>query len=999
METNPLSLRPTLTTPTGKRPAPRPTEEPPKDQVQLDPQPPRTPKQLFAALRELGRDPGRDAAARMTGSLQAGYESLIKFQGEDGKHVSLMSQADLEDYLALVSGGAASSSAQQAFGSLQGLTQDGDRFYLKRGKQHLETDAAGAAVVLSRGEPVVRQRQTGELESWKEIPAEPERSSPERKKLAELLEKAEKLGFSLVVEPPERSGKPGLKERLKEALASKKEGVELRGQLMEGLDQGKRLLVELPEDKRKIPMALAAKPEQLEKLVSYLEAPSDEQKSFKAAFEALEKDQAVVMGRSNTGEIKGMLTAACDRSAYLQLLGGDEVVVLTKDGLQHRLTKPEQLEELSKNGKLESTPGTPLDPNQASDNLFMVYSVSPFDPINKGVYDDLLLRLTDVGSSPEIDIVAMHSDLPEKRNLRVDRVQPGALENLKKLDPETVMSDPAVFENFIFETLMANQSDSKVRLFVGGHGGAEKGLLPDGKHNNAAANHAMSVDDFAGAIHKALDRVEAETGKRPFIDNLMLCSCLMGNTSLIHALSETGDVGVLCASPEVMMGSNPNSVVEFLHDPKTSKSTGEEFARFLVDTISEAPSAPGGSKESHHADTYGAYKLDKGLAREFQDSLQGFFEVCLQHPGEAAAIKRAIAACPTYGINPFINLMFDVDNRDVIQVAERVLKDARVTSPEIKQACERVIKAAEAQVIAQKVSENYEGRRGPTMYLPIDRFDFDEKMASTQFLKGTDYQKFLEMVFDAPLHRGVKDTFLTEANRVMEAAKELSSGKKSEEAAKDEAKPEETKAEGGEKAKEGEAKAEKAAAKPSKEVEQVHDLEELRNEGMLHKLGRKVRGLVTTVTTVAGGLAGAAVGAVPGAVVGALLGLKAGISGHSLLSQNYGVGEDTSADTVAGVKKVARLVAQASLYPSEAVGLRVNEAVGFRAGSLAGRLAGGVAGFFGGALGGAVAGAAVGSIPGALTGRLVGRLGTFPLPDEPRKDHSQGLDSNLTVGE
>lgn len=999
MDTSPIHVRNTPQQVPARPPAGKPSGPPvqaPADQVNLQPQPPQTPKQLFAALKKLGLDPGRDAAARMTGSVKAGYESLIRFQGEDGHAISLTSREELQDYLALVSGrGQTSSDLKTKWETLSRLSDQGDEFYLKRGQNYVRTDAAGAAIVLARGEAVNRRRLGGEIDVWTSVPAEPPASSESRSKLGSLLNQAEQLKMSFELVPPEPKEAPSIQEKLKQALTHKPlDPVEGRGQLIDALEKGERVLITLPNDKRKVPIAPAISASQLESFLQYLTQPDEQQKAFQESYKSLTKEQAVLMTPANNGEVKGMLIQASDQTAYLALAGGEEVIALTKDGIQHRVTQADQLQQLSQTGQLDTPSSTPpLDPAQPSDNLFMVYSVSPFDPVKKGVYDDLLLRMTEVGSSPQIDIVAMHSDLPEKRNLRVDRVQPGHLDNLKKLDPETVMSDPKVLEDFIAETLLANQTDGKVRLFVGGHGGAEKGLLPDGKHNNAAANHAMSVDDFAGSIHKALDRVEAETGKRPFIDNLMLCSCLMGNTSLIDALSATGDVGILCASPEVMQGSSPNSVIEYLNDPQHSKATGEEFAHYLVDTLSEAPSAPGGSPLSHHADTYGAYRLDKRLARDFQESLDGLFKTCLEHPEQAGAIKRAIAACPTYGINPFVNLMFDIDNRDVIQVAERILQDARVTDPDIKQACEKVIKAAEAQVIVQKVSKNYTGRRGATMYLPVDRFDFDEKMAQTNFLKNTDYSKFLEMIFDAPMHRGVQDTFLTEANRFMEKLKEARSTA-----------PAEPEAEEADQT-EGEANAEspKKSEQPkpyAKEIQQIHDLEQWREDGVLARVGRGVRGLVRNALGVAGGLATAVVGAVPGALMGAVLGARAGWTGYSVANPGYGVEEETAADPVSMAKKAGKLAVQGALLPSEAVGLRVNEKLGFRYGSVVGSLGGAVAGLVGGALGGTVAGAALGSIPGFALGRGVGSLATFWIPGRPpAKDHSHGLDSDLTVKE
>lgn len=991
METSPLNRLPqvagALNRPTP--PAPAKSDKPPAapaDKVQL--QGGETPKQLFAKLKELGRDPGRDAAARMTGSLKSKYESLIRFQGEEELVLSLRDPKELAEYVALVGGGQASDEVQKNYAGVQARQDQGDRFFLKRGKEYLKTDAAGAAVVLSRGGEIVRMAQDGEINRWKELPVDVPAPTPARADLGKLLDAAEALKCEFEVEPEKTE--TSIKGKLLAQLKGKGNEVEVRSGLVDALEKGKRVLITLPDDDRKIPLPPGVDKAQLEKFVAYVSKPDAEQKNFLKAFEDLKKKDAVIMARTDTGELKGMLMQASDRSAYLNLLGGQDVVVLTKDGTPQRLTQVAQMAELSANGALKGQATSKFDGNaQGSDNLFMVYHVSPFDPINKGIYDDLVRRMTEVGSSKEIDIVAMHSDLPDKRNLRVDRIQSGNLENLKKLDPETVMSDPKTFENFIFETLVANQSDSKVRLFVGGHGGAEKGLLPDGKHNNAAANHAMSVDDFAGAIGKALDRVEKETGKRPFIENLMLCSCLMGNTSLIDALAKTGDVGVLCASPEIMQGASPNSVIEFLHDPKNSKASGEEFAKYLVDTLSEAPSAPGGNKESHHADTYGAYRLDKNLAENMKKSLDDFFKVALQHPDQAGAIKRAIADCPTYGMNPFINLMFDVDNRDIIQVAERIVADARVTNKEVKAAAQKVVDDAAAQVIEQKVSKNYDGRKGPTIYLPIDRFDFDEKMSRTGFLQSTDYPKFMEMIFDAPLRRGVQDTFLTEANRYLEAGKDAAAAA----AAHETEKPEETKAP------EEEKKASKTPwTGPGKGVvQQVHDLEQYHGDNVLKKAGRGVRAIATAAVGIAGGLALAAVGAVPGAVMGAVLGARAGFTGHSVLAEQYGAG-DTSPAGAHTIKSAVKLAGQAALFPMEAAGLRVNDKVGFKAGSLAGRLVGSLAGLVGGALGGALGGGAVGFVPGFVVGRGLGKAATFWIPGSlPEKAHNQGLDSDLTT--
>ncbi len=959
------------------------------------PIPATTPTVLFFWLEGLGLDPGKRAAARMTGSLRAGFESLIKFQGEKGRHLSLASHEDLADYVGLVSGREVHPSVQGRFGRLQELSGEGDRFYLKRGKRYLETDVAGAAVVIGRGDPIVRLRQAGEPETWTAVPELPGRPHSERVRIARILDRAEQLGFELSLLSPDPVKKPKSIDLLKECLRevfSKKTDIESRCLFIGEVEKGKRLLARLPGRTE-----IATSPEHLGELLRYIETPEARHEAFKTAFEALREDSAVVMRRSNAGYDKGALLPTCDQGAYLQLLVGGEVVVLTKDGLQHRLTHAGHFEELRDRGRIEASRGLAPDPEDAGHNLFIVYAVAPFDPTSGGgSYDDLLLRLSGLNSPSRLDIVAMHSDLPKKRNLRVDRVGTNELENLQKLDADTPMNDPELLERFLAETLAGRRDESRIRFLVSGHGGAEAGLLPDGKVDESSEKHLMGVDAFAEAIHRALDRVEAETGKRPFIDNLILSSCLMGNTSLIHALSEAGDVGVLSASPEVMFGCFPGEAVQFLHDPERSRSSGEAFAKFLVDTIPDSPAAPGGSKAFRHAETFGAYRLDKSLARDFQKSLEQFFEACLRHPEQAGAVKRAIAACPTYGINPLLSVLFDIDNRDVIQVAERIVGDARVRSAEIKEACRRLVKATEALVVAQKAGSGYEGRRGPTLYLPIDRFDFEESMAETQFLKGTDYRRFLEMIFDAPLRRGVWNGILAEVTREIENETKTKDDEKpskpddsttaaaTEELPKtDQTAPSES-ANGNEE-ESLEAICDQLEAALSGELEQVHNLEILRSDGWGRRLGRGVRFVLESIIELGAAAAGAVIAAVPGALCGAVFGLRAGIRGYSLAAHRYGSEEGASATT--GVGQTVKLAFQACLYPSEAVGLAVNEWVGYRAGSAAAAVAGGAVGAVGGAIAAVAAAAAAGFAVGALVGVGVGKLVCLPLPKMPKKDH------------
>jgi hypothetical protein len=315
---------------------------------------------------------------------------------------------------------------------------------------------------------------------------------------------------------------------------------------------------------------------------------------------------------------------------------------------------------------------------------------------------------------------------------------------------------------------------------------------------------------------------------------------------------------------------------------------------------------------------------------------------------------------------------------------------------ETKEACRHLVKATEALVVAQKMGSGYEGRRGPTLYLPIDRFDFNESMAATQFLKGTDYRRFLEMIFDAPLRRGVWHGVLAEVNREIENEAKTKDDEKpskpddSTTAATAEELPKTAEAAPSESANGNEevsleTNCDRSEAAPSGELEQVHNLEILRSEGWGRRLGRGVRFVLESIIELGAAAAGAVIAAVPGALCGAVFGLRAGIRGYSLAAHRYGSEEGASATT--GFGQTFKLAFQACLYPSEAVGLAVNEWVGYRAGSAAAAVAGGAAGAVGGAIAAVAAAAAAAFAVGALVGVGVGKLVCLPLPKKPKKDH------------
>ena len=974
----------------------------------------------FQLLAQHDRKASYLETTRIPKNLQAGYEALVDFKTADEKTfvLAVREESDVPAYAALMAGREVDPELQKLHLHLKTAELAGHRFYLARGKSHLATDSAGAALSLNRGSRVVFQRSDGEFETHNGWKSAVSFLSQTDQKVAEARRRLEQIEAPGITLSPHNHGDSDSKEstlsRILGAFGGNSQ-LEFERTLAESLAKTGKVDVSFADDERPLPLPLALSQEELEVAANWERSTQPSVKLFKNRFKKQTDKKTIFMTQHTHGEMKGMVVRADDRAAYFQLSQGERLVALDGKGQLHELKSLEDFEKFHRAGRVGKAASKPFDGEKIdSDNLMMFYHVSPFDPIEKGNYDDLPQRITQIGSSEQVDIITMRSDLPTKRNLRVERAQKGELQEIKRLDPSLAMNDPKVLEDFIYETVSSNLGDDRIRFLVGGHGGAEKGLLPDGEHNNAEANHAMSVDNFAGAISKALDRVEKETGRRPKIDNLMLVSCLMGNTSFIHALAQTGDIETLLASPELMAGSNPISTFGFLNDPKTSKAGGREYAEYLLEEWSQAPAAIGGDKSQHHASTIGAYDLSPEKAKRFQKALGGFFEAALAEPKYAEYLKENIARAPSYGINPLINVMFDVDNRDLLQVLDHASKDARIKSPKLKKAIQELQAASEAQALGQKVAEDYEGRRGPSLYLPLDDWDFDPKMGETALLKSVKYKEFMEMIFKAPLQRGVTAGLINEVSRLSETGALDKAIKKLQDSAKESLRPKSDRQEdyAGAEIPESlrdapgdskELKETKAGlrdyvanltGKEADALTDLHSLEEAKEKGLLSKVGGFLNGTVKGALGLAGGAVAGAVVAVPALLFGGLAGARAGWTGVSAAgthepaskaemdvltkvvdefmeanpeifeadepSEEHKTGEisepdqekDPDLSPLEGLfeGRVAKGIKQLLLVPSEKVGIKTHENVGRAYGELPGRIAGAVTGFFSGAV-------------------------------------------------
>lgn len=1016
----------------------------------------------FQLLAQHDRSASYLETTRIPKNIKAGYEALVDFQTADKKTyvLAVREESDVPAYAALVAGQEIDPDLKKLHLNLRTAEIAGHKFYLARGKSHLATDAAGAAISLNRGSRVVFQRSDGEFETHKGWSSASSFLTQTNKEVAEArrqLERVKAPGLSLSPRSlGDSTGEENTLSRILGAFGGQSE-LEVERSLAESLAQTGKIDVSFADDKRPLPLPLALSQDELEVAANWERSTQPQVKLFKNRFKKQSDKKTIFMTQHTHGDMKGMVVRADDRAAYFQLAQGERLVALDGKGDLHELKSLQDFEKFNKTGRVSQPESKPFDGDKTdSDNLMMFYHVSPFDPIEKGNYDDLPQRITQIGSSEQVDIITMRSDLPTKRNLRVERAQKGELQEIKRLDPSLAMNDPKVLEDFIYETVSSNMGDERIRFLVGGHGGAEKGLLPDGEHNNAEANHAMSVDNFAGAISKALNRVEKETGDRPKIDNLMLVSCLMGNTSFIHALAQTGDIETLLASPELMAGSNPISTFGFLNDPKTSKATGHEYAEYLLQEWSEAPASIGGDKSQHHASTIGAYDLSPEKAKRFQKALGGFFDAALAEPKYAEYLKENIAMAPSYGINPLINVMFDVDNRDLLQVLDHASKDARIKSPKLKKAIKELKTASEDQVLGQKVAEDYEGRRGPSLYLPLDDWDFDPKMSETALLKSVKYKEFMEMIFKAPLQRGVTAGLLNEVSRLSETGALDKAFKKLQNSAKDSLLPKSDNQEDyagteipeslretpGDSKEVKEAKAGlrdyvgKLTSKEAEALTDLHALEEAKEKGLLSKVGGFLKGTVKGALGLAGGAVAGALVAVPALLFGGVAGARAGWTGVSAAGTHkpaskaemevltnvvdefmeanpdiFGTEEAAEADKKPKSSKpegendpdlspleglfegrVAKGIKQLLLVPSEKIGIKTHEKIGREHGELPGRIAGAVTGFFSGAVLNTLA---VGGVAFAGVGLLTGSKVGDAIDKITPKGPEKGVDLHL----
>ena len=981
-------------------------------------------------------------------------EALVVFEGKTEQIYSFRDSNEIALFHQLkASPDQAPAETRSVHTDLQALEASGGQIAFSRGRDLLPTDAAGATVLLGRGESVVLLDRYGAPSTVSTAAdaskAAQSRPAPDAAKEAviEPVLVLEKKGYGIapdfdLPEDLQVTDIAGMVKHQISQMLSKDPNHEPINERRYAIDQlaGSGVATVVPPAKHEDPIAelkkiaaKAKKQDEDDEPVDQMSLPeprvlnraqltelsqiaggamTPQQQQYFDDMKKIREDAVNtpnVFSRESTGLQRGALHQANDLVGYLNLINEGGLVLLNSDGSIVHLDSPGEVKEYAATGQVTRNRPAPVDPQAPKTNLLMLYYDSPFDPTQKGgIYEDTPMRASQVGSNAEVDMVTLRSDMPHKKNLRNEYLQPDDMQLIASLDPKTLMNDPKTLENFVYDTLKAHPDDKHVRLMVAGHGGAELGLMPDGESNDASAHGAMSVDDFASAIHEGLARFNKETGKSRKIDNLIVGSCLMANTSFIHALAKKGDIEVLSASPETLMGNDPNIIFSYLADPKTSDKSGPEFASDLVELLEGAAAFPGGRKNLQFADTFGAYDLSPTKGQKMADSLQTLFKAVVAEPQFAQYVKEDITACPTYGINRFVNLQFGINQRDIIQVAERIANDARIGSDAIKQACKDVVAATEAVVLKQKMDERYADRRGPTLYLPTESFAIDERLMNTDLLKSSSFSEFIQLVGSQKANRSLVENLTYEVDKVMRGLKR---------AAKDDGKS------GGAKVSKKSLRKLLMAASVSeadRAAKAVQGAEKIYRP-LLSKLYRAaIGGPVVIAATAVGALAGAVVGAAVLTPLGSMLGLRAGLTGRSAAQNFLADDEKTIAAAAAGsaapnagtpaptapsasatapassgspaaptpteppsdrealvetiLRPAIRLGTQVALFPMEAAGETVNRSVSYSHGTVAGRLSGATVGTASGVVGGALSGALLGGAAGGFIANRVSRF-------------------------
>lgn len=475
-----------------------------------------------------------------------------------------------------------------------------------------------------------------------------------------------------------------------------------------------------------------------------------EDNSVRGSLVPLNRDRVIPGNEASEAAAKMMKGQRLDyASAYFLLQDRGEMVILSPDGALATVSDLDDLQRYMTQGTVADRTGF-VDRSAPKANMLMTYFVEPFAPSNILGYDDTPARATKIGSNEQVDMVFLRSDMPEKKNLLYEYLQKGEAQVLERLDPSRSMNDPALLSEFVYRALHDHPDDTYIRFLVAGHGGAEKGLLPDGEHNNAEANHAMSVDDFARGVHEGVRRFNGEHGSNRTIDNLFLASCLMGNTSYIYALSKYGDVRYLNASPEVMMGNDPNVFFEYVSAPETAGSTAEQFARDMVDKVVAAPCFPSGKTGEHESTfgkIYGAYDLDPAKGARFMLSLKRFAreaERLMEDGTFRSYMQEDIKKIKPYLTN--IPMLFGprLEQRDLIEVCDRFLTDERLGDRHFKRATERLKSATEALVVYQRGADKEYTQRGPSIFFPTELSEKDDVYMSTSLMKESGFDRFLK---------------------------------------------------------------------------------------------------------------------------------------------------------------------------------------------------------------------------------------------------------------
>ncbi len=292
--------------------------------------------------------------------------------------------------------------------------------------------------------------------------------------------------------------------------------------------------------------------------------------------------------------------------------------------------------------------------------------------------------------------------------------------NVKKVKDmgELDMGDYKLLVNFM-KYIVANYPAKKYVLTIWNHGSgwkhASKGIVRGISYDDSSNNHITT-----GQLGTALKEIKKVIGHN--IDILNFDACLMQMAEVAYVCQ--GSVDYIVASEETEPGKG--TPYDDVFSKLTKSSTPVSFSKAWVKAF--VGSYSGGSQGNEDC-TQSA--LDVAKVAGLVDAINGFAKASMGGKF-AKEFKSALQKVQTYSYP---------ENCDLMHLASLIL--AQVNDEGMKTACQKVISAGQALVIANGSSGTaMKDSKGIAIYLPSD-YSMESPYTNLDFCKGTMWDEMI----------------------------------------------------------------------------------------------------------------------------------------------------------------------------------------------------------------------------------------------------------------